>query len=346
MFVLSSDITIGKFRFSGVNELVIKRSLHSIADIAVIKIPSLGKIIKNNKVEQGTIVTGKQISDGDPVTIKLGYNGLLQTEFSGFVKRRNLNMPLEIECEGYSWLLRRNNVNIFEKTISVKDLLLKAVSGIPGDYKINVECPVDLTLENVFIRNTPGFEVINSISKYTDGCLTCFFIRPDTLWCGFVYTPCANGADVFNIGKADYRLGYNVIKSNTLKERQTENDQVKVTYSARLSNGNKISQTSDVFKDFLRSHSKVLNSIKDETGLKQLANEKAYRSNYAGYDGSINAFLQPFAAPGWLASIADDRYPERNGTFIVEGTEVHFGINGGRRIVEPGPQTGFAKQKV
>ncbi len=343
MFVLSSDITIGKFRFSGVNEVIIKRSLHSIADTAVIKIPSLAKVIKNNKVDPGTIVTGKQFSDGDPVTIKLGYNGSLQTEFSGFVKRRNLNMPLEIECEGYSWLLRRNNVNIFEKAISVKDLLLKAVSGIPGDYKINVECPVVLTLENVYIPNTSGFDVINSILKYSDGGLTCFFIRPDTLWCGFAYTPYANGDDVFNIGKVDYRLGYNVIKSNVLKERYTENDPVKVTYNTRLSNGDRIYQTSDVFEDLARQHTRVLNSIKNEEALKQLANEKAYQLNYAGYEGNINAFLQPYAAPGWQTSIVDDRYPDRNGTYIIEGTEVHFGINGGRRLVEIGLQVGFAK---
>jgi hypothetical protein len=342
MFVLSSDVTIGNFRFSGVNEVEIKRSLHSIADTAIIKIPSIARIIKNGKTTGGSIITGKQFSDGDPVTIKLGYNGNLQTEFSGFVKRRNLDMPLEVTCEGYSWLLRRNNISQFWPSVTIKDLLKAAVSGIDGGYAINVICDVDFELSNVGINNGSGFDIVNDISKFTDGSLSCFFIQPDTLWCGLVNSPYANGNDVFNAGIVNYRLGYNVVKDNNLKERLTEDDPVEVTYSKRLSNGDKILQTSDVIKTVARAHSKIRNHINDASTLKQLANEKAYQLNYSGYEGSISAFLQPFATPGCQAYITDDRYPERNGTYIIEGTEVHFGINGARRIVEIGLKTGFA----
>jgi hypothetical protein len=129
-----------------------------------------------------------------------------------------------------------------------------------------------------------------------------------------------------------------------LKERSTENDPVEVKYNKKLSNGDKISQTSDVFTTFLRTHSRILNQVNDSSTLKQLANEKAYQLNYEGYEGSINAFLQPYATPGYQAYVTDDRYPEKNGTYIIEGTEVYFGMNGARRIVEIGPMTGFAKQ--
>ncbi len=340
MFVLSSDITIGSFHFSGVNEVYIQRSLHSITDTAIIKIPSIGKIITDNKSLPGTIITGKQFSDGDAVTIKLGYNGNLQTEFIGFVKRRNLNMPLEVECEGYSWLLRRNNILQFEKQISIKELLTLATSGING---INIECDIDLSMEKVYMQNRSGFDILNDISKYTDNCLTCFFVQPDTLWCGLLYTAVAQGDDALNIGQANYRLGYNVVKNNSLKERLTENDPVQIQYNTKLSSGDIISQMSDIYPDFVRVQGKVLNTVKDATALKQLANEKAYKLNYSGYEGSINAFLQPYASPGYTAYITDDRYPDGNGSYIIESTEVHFGVNGARRIVELGPQLGFAK---
>ena len=245
MFVLSSDITIGKFRFSGVNEVIVKRSIHSIVDTAIIKIPSIGKIIRKNKVDPGTVITGKQFTDGDLVTIKLGYNGQLQTEFIGFVKRRNLSMPLEIECEGYSWLLRRSNVNIFEKAITVNDLLHRIVANIESGYKINVACAVDLTLENVYMPNISGFDAISNVSNYTDGALSCFFIRPDTLWCGLIYTPYANDNDVFKLEHVSYQLGYNALKDKSLKERLTENDPIKVVSlpSVRLAVLSQLGQT-------------------------------------------------------------------------------------------------------
>ena len=343
MFVLSSDISIGDFRFSGMHEVVIKRGLHSIVETAIIKIPSIGKIVTNNKTLPGMIITGKQFNDGDPVTIKLGYNGTLQTEFVGFVKRRTLNMPLEIECEGYSWLLRRNNVKVFEKTITVKDLLQKAVADLENNLKIKVQCTVDFTFSNVQIPEASGFDVINNIIKYTDGCLTCFFIRPDTLWCGLVYTLYSGGNDIFQQGLVNYKLGYNVIKDNSLTERTAEADPVAVKYNSKLVSGDLLSQTSDAFKNTLRIHTKILNQVKDAGTLKQLANEKAYKLNYSGYEGSLRAFLQPYAEPGCQTYIVDERYPERNGSYLIEGTEVSFGINGARRTIEIGPMAGFAK---
>ena len=141
-FELNSEISIGNFRFSGVHNVRIMKSLQSIADIATISIPSVAKIAKNGKINSSIYITGNLFNDGDPITIKLGYNGDLQTEFSGFVKRRNLDMPLEVECEGYSWLLRRNNIQQFYATVTIKDLLNIAVSRLEGNYKINVQCDV------------------------------------------------------------------------------------------------------------------------------------------------------------------------------------------------------------
>jgi len=344
MFVLSSYITIGDFQFSGVNDVYITRSIHSIADTAILKLPSVARIVSNGKVMPETVITGKQFNDGDPVIIKLGYNSDLQTEFQGFVKRRNLDMPLEVECEGYSWLLRRNSVTQFYSSVTVKELLETAVAGIDADYTIEVQCEVDFELNNVRISDESGFDVINNISKMTDGCLSCFFIQPTVLWCGFLYTPYAQGNDVLDSGTVNYRLGYNVVKDNSLQERIIENDPVEVKYSKKLSNGHKITAVSDAFPDFSATRSKILNHISDQSGLNQLANEKAYQLNYSGYEGSINAFLQPYATPGYVAYISDDRYPERDADYLIESTEVHFGIKGARRVLEIGPKIGFVNE--
>lgn len=342
LFVLNSDITIGNFRFSGVHDITIKRSIHTISDTAIIRLPAVAKITRKGSADAAIVTTGKQFSEGDPVNISLGYNGVLINEFKGFVKRCSLSTPLEVECEGYGWLLKRNSVTGFYKSIGLKELLSAAIAGIDPEYKIRVRCDVDYQFSNIDFGVSNGYHLLSNIAKYSDGCLSCFFIEPDVLWCGLVYSPYATGTDVFHDGSVNYRIGYNTLKENTLKERLPENDPVQVRYSKKQSNGNTLSQASDVFKSSLRVHNKILNQIGDQKTLKTFANEKAYRFNYSGYEGSLKSFLQPYCAPGYTALINDDRYPERNGVYIIESVETQFGVLGARRVVEIGPRVGFA----
>jgi hypothetical protein len=81
--------------------------------------------------------------------------------------------------------------------------------------------------------------------------------------------------------------------------------------------------------------------VGDLADMQMMANEKQYEVNYAGYEGSINTFLQPFCAPGWIANIMDARYPTRNGKYMIEGTDIIYGMKGARIKVDIGPQLGF-----
>ncbi len=342
MFVLCSEITIGKFRFSGVNQVQISRSIHDIEEKAIIKLPSIARIETDGKVQPAKVITGQQFSEGDPVTIKLGYNSDLRTEFRGFVKHQNLDMPMEIVCEGYSWLLRRLSIFGFWESITVKRLLEIAVSHLENGASISVLCDVPITLYNVKVNQASGFDIINNILKNTDRCLSCFFIRPDVLWCGLIYTPYANGNKVFDLGTVNYRLGYNTLKGNSLKLRSIKNEKAEVHYHKKLPDGRILTAVSDVFLTHTISRSKILNHISEQSYLKQLADEKAFQVGYDGYEGSLTAFLQPFAEPGYEAFITDDRFPERNGTYLIESVEVSYGIKGARRILDIGPRFGFS----
>jgi hypothetical protein len=343
MYILTSDITIGNFRFSGVHDIQIQSSVCSIVSTALIKIPANAKIIAGDKVNSGMVGTGNQFKEGDLVIIRLGYDNELNTEFTGFVKSRSLAMPLEIECEGYSWLLRRNNISGFWKNIELKRLLEMAVSGLNSGYEIKVECEADIELHNLTVNNTCGFDLIERISEYTDNALSVFFIQPDTLWCGSRFIPLSEGNDVFNLGKADYRFGYNLLDENQLTQRNPEQDFVRVMYTKRLPNGLIVSENSDNYTHTSNIRSKVLNHISDPTHLKLLANEKAFQLNYQGFEGTMVSFLQPFAAPGYMANIVDPRHPGINGGYLIESVQINYGINGARRIIELGPRAGFAK---
>ncbi len=344
MFVLNSDVTIGNFRFSGVNEVVIKRSIHSIVETATIKIPSIATIITKGKKVRERITTADQFKEGDKVTIKLGYNGDLKTEFQGFVNKRKMGLPFEIECEGASWLLRKNKPEMKVQPKTIKDLIATAVSNVTGGHKIDIECDVDIDLSNISLNSPTGFEIVNYISKCTDNNVICFFIGHNKLWCGLLYSNLASGKKLPDTETVTYKVRYNTLPLDRLVPHSTEGKTGSVEYSRRLTNGSKITHVSTGVSENEGRHVMLLNHIKDVTGLKLLADEWVCKNGYKGYEGSLTGFLQPYARPGHCAVVNNAHTPGLNGTYFIESTEVTFGTEGARRKVELGPKVGEKNQ--
>lgn len=338
MVKLTSNIVIGNFGTTGVHEVRIKRSMHSFVDTATITLPSRARIRDKNKQVKGDVVTtGTQFSDGDRVSIHLGYDGNKVTEFEGFVKRRNLNTPLQVECEGYSYQLRRNKVSGYWPEISVKDLLTKAVEGTD----ISIRCTTDIKLTNVKSVNAPGIELLNFILKQTEGAVSLFFISPKVLWAGLVYSDTGKGQDVIGNGEAKYRLGFNCPQQNDIKQRVLSDNPTVVNFLKRTPEGTIFSDVSSETAKLARQYKKVLNHIK-ETFLKQVAQEKQDRLNYLGYEGKLTAFLNPYCIPGYKIYITDKRFPDLAGWYLCESIDIRFGIGGARREIEVGPRIGWA----
>lgn len=353
-----SDITIGGFRFAGPHQVSVSRSLHSYAESATIVLPSICKITEGKRKSEVVLTTANQFQEGDPVIINLGYNdgailtgaatpitpntnGGLGTVFRGFVKRKGLGMPLVVECEGYVRKLRLDiDVNIHRKTTSASELLnlLKTdKDGKPTGIKVVVAN--DLPLVNVRVPHNNGVEIIDAVKRFSQGVLNVFFIDHDTLWCGLTYTPYSKNTDPFGLGTVQYRLGWNAIKDNELRER-VPTERVQILFEGTLATGEKLMAASDD-KTAKQKQKSVFNHLGDVAVMKQLANEKQFMANYAGYEGSINAFLQPWCAPGWIADIRDARYPARDGKYMVESTVVTYGMRGARIKVGIGPRLGF-----
>ena len=146
MFVLTSEISIGSVTFKSVHDVQIKRSIYSLAATAVVKVP-VTAVLKHEGEPPAHIETANAIKAGDAVTIKLGYDGQLQTEFVGYVKRLNYKLPLEIECEDEYYKLRFVNCVFSKKETSLKACLNEVLSGVQmGEV-------ADLTLKNFVINN-------------------------------------------------------------------------------------------------------------------------------------------------------------------------------------------------
>lgn len=335
-FALNSRITIGKFRFSGVYEVRVKRGLHSISDTGIIKIPSIGVVkYKNGDVQRG--ITSSRFNEGDAVKIELGYNGRLKTEFEGFLKRMNLNTPLELECEGYVRQLRLNNTkNAYYAHTTAKDLLQVAVAGTD----ITVDCPDNIPLSDIRLINASGADICEHIKKSAEGALSIFFKEPKVLYCGLTYTGIAKDTSGLHVGDVKIRLGYNVLKDNGLKEHNAT-DPVQVILKGKLPTGEHVFSASQL-KNAAAKLRRTIKHLPDAEYIKKIAQEIEWRKNYKGYEGTVTAFLEPFCLPGYRVYITDSRYKQRDGTYMCESTEVTFGTSGARRIIEIGPKVGFA----
>lgn len=158
MFALCCEIKIGSISFKSVHDVKVKRSLYDLMATATIKVP-VTAVLKHAGEPPTHIETAQAIKVGDKVEIKLGYDGSLNTEFIGYVKRLNYKVPLEIECEDEYYKLRFLNCVFSKKETTLKDCLNTILTGIRlGDI-------VGLTLKNFVVNNKPGSWVLGLLKK-------------------------------------------------------------------------------------------------------------------------------------------------------------------------------------
>lgn len=200
MFVMCCHIKIGGVSFKAVNDILIKRSVYNLAATAVIRIP-VTAVLKYAGKPPTYIETARTLKVGDPVVIRLGYDGSLSEEFRGYVKRLNYTVPLEVECEDEYYQTRSVNCVFSKKTTSLKNCLNEILPTTRIGY-----C-TDLTLKNFVINNKPGSWVLGLLKKEYG--LTVFFDLDGKLYLG--RTTDFTGATV------KYRLRYNVIRDSELK---------------------------------------------------------------------------------------------------------------------------------
>lgn len=317
MFVLCCEIKIGSVAFKSVHDVQIKRSIYNLAAIAVIKVP-VTAVLKRAGEPPTYIETAEAVKVGDPVEIRLGYDGQMNTEFVGYVKRLNYKIPLEIECEDEYYLTRSINCVFSKKETTLKQCLSTILPGI----KLGV-C-ADLTLKNFIVNNKPGSWVLGILKKEYG--LTVFFDLNGNLYAGKAHD--VQGETV------KYLLRYNVIKDDDLKFQLASDVKMKVKAICYYKDGTKIE--GELGEDGGENKTLYYYDVKDAKELKALAQEELKRYSFDGYRGKIETFLFPYALPGMVAQLEDEVYQERSGNYYIESVDVSFGMSGARRNVEIG----------
>ena len=312
----------GKLSFTALNHCEIERSIYNLGSTAKIRIPASARLKKKGEQVSESVQTAKMFERGDKISISLGYDDKLENEFKGFIYRINYTTPLEIECEGYEFLLRRPaEVKVFKST-TVKEILTWATAGT--EIKLWDNIP-EVKLTNYSIK--AGNRMLDVVQKIKDECFLEIYFIDETMYVGLDYIP--------DYGEVKYSLGINTIKDNELKYRNADDVKLKVraiwvkkdnTRAAVVVGDKKDGQERTLF----------FSNISSTEDLERRAEQEIKKYKYSGYEGKITTFLQPFSKPGMKAKITDTRYSEKDGTFYITSVKVVFARQYARRINEIG----------
>lgn len=321
MFHLTSDITIGKYKKVKPAKVAWKTDINSFTDTCTIDLPRITymKTVKSVTEDKQQLDERKEydIKENDPITVLLGYDGNNVKRFEGFVKRVNMSIPVQVECEGYSYLLYDIIFNKSYEHVTVKQLLTDLIQGTA--IVLSTEIPI-IPLSNVRFKNATGIQVLEWLQKE---CKLAVYFNFNELFVGTLY------------GKTQatvkFRLGWNTVKEDDFKLRQVDKN-VKIVIKEKADTGEVKKTKSDAQKYSNEKSVKVKAGIPSNL-LKDIANRLQTKSNYQGFEGSITAFLEPAVNKGNVAAIDGYKYPEKSGNYFVESVSGEFGKSGGRQTI-------------
>lgn len=307
-------------KFNSLNNVEIENSIDKIGSTAKIKIPTSARLMyADNKTV--SVQTNKQFSRGDKIKIELGYNDNLVEEFQGYIYKLNLTTPLEIECEGYEFLLRdKIKTKTFALT-TLKEVLNYIIEG--KNLSLDGNIPNIELKPFVIPANLTRLDVLQQLKeKY----FSTIFFDKDKVYIGLDF--------IKYKGTVKYKIGYNTIKQDELKYQYAEDVELRVKAISINKNNTKIE--AEIGDKDGESRTLYFYNIKSKADLKKVAQAEINKYKFTGYTGKITTFLEPFAIPGMIANIVDDKYTERSGKYEIRSVNVTFGTNGARRIIEIG----------
>lgn len=318
MYQLNWDINFktkdGNWNLGILAECLIEKSVKNLTDTATIILPEADM----NQV----LRIQDYISRGDEVTIKLGYDANLETEFIGYVKEITTNdSSLQILCEDALFLFRKGIPNKEFKPATVKQIAQYVVSNIDQSFK--VVCEYNIPYDKFTIYQATGFDVLAKLQEET-GADIYFDMKSKELHIHPAYTRKA--------GEANYSMQWN-IENSSLEYKSANDRKVEVTVESVGLDGKTISKT--VGQTGGEKITKKVGRM-SASAIKIIADTEYENKMSPGYEGSFDAWLIPFVEPSFSVWIDDRDYHYKNGLYYAESVTTSFSENGGKRTITPG----------
>lgn len=319
MLRMDFDIVIGSYRLKMVDQVKVRHSVEQLSDTATVTLPAM--------VEGKALEVESKLHAGDGVTIKLGYDGELETEFEGYLKSvQTDDGNLTLECEDAIWLFEDKVKDEELANISLKALLERVAKQI--DPSMTVETEFDFTWDKFTIYRATARDVLKKVQEETKANI---WLRDGVLHVQPQYAKASGKTVVFDFSRN--------IESSSLKYRKASDKKVEVELTVNTPDGTKKKVTLGASGG--KSIKREVFGMTVEQARKIAENEHTIWC-YDGYEGSFTGWLVPFVEPGDAVKIIDTDYPKKQGVYYVTGTEITFSKEGGKRTVSLGRRLDLA----
>jgi translation initiation factor IF-1 len=321
-YYLSCEVTVGNFRLTGVNEVVINSSWRTLGDTCTLKLPNISKYEgKQTKLED-------RIKTGDKVIVKLGYDGHLITEFVGFVSEILPKTPFEIRCEDANYTLKRSElISQSWRSTNLKEVLNFCLTKVKNTEMILGEIP-EVTLAPFRLERVT---VAQALQKLKDEYLLAAYFRGNSLFVGLPYT---ESMEKLEGSRSKFHFQKN-IATESLVYKKKEDVRLKAKVINILKNNEKIeTEVGDSDGEQRTIHLRIPTT--DKKVLERIGLVELEKYKYEGYRGKFVSFGIPYLIHSGTVELEDENYPNRKGKYICESLKTTFGMNGFRREIELG----------
>ena len=320
MLKLCSEITIEgdkTWLFNAVADCNIVEDVSTLTDTCEIQLP------KKIKWQESVTKNGKPpIKRGDKITIKLGYDGDLQTRFTGFIRSVDAKVPITIKCEDGMFVLKSHKVKPKAfKNASLHEIVSYLLEGTSIQFQLMDK---NIKVGNWRLTKTHASEELQELKEKM--MLSSYFRRingESILYIGLAYP-------LDNRKKVKFIHGKNIIDEN-FEYRDKEDIRVRCEAQSFNAKNKKVTyEYGDKDGDVIKIRMDGLT----ENELKKYAIEAVERYKQSGFKGSFETFGQPEVSKCDMVEIhASDG---NSGVYLVKKLEIEFGTNGYRQKIELG----------
>jgi hypothetical protein len=277
----------------------VKTSWKLLTDTAMLELPR--NTVDFNKI--GTVAYDKKnVRDvfryGDQVQIKLGFNGVLIEEFSGYITEVGADIPITIRCQDEMWKLKQTPVNVSLKKATLEDLL-KVI--MPSGYTYDAN-PIELG--SVRYANVTVAKVLEKLKQDYN---LYSYMNGKQLVVGKIYTDNQDNIHKINI---DHMPG------NNLVYKRADERQVLIKAVSTKTDGTKIEATAG--DEGGEEYQLTYYGISSVAELKKLAELDYEKYKVDGYEGDLEIYGNLDITHGDKVELHSPLFPDRDGIYYVD----------------------------
>ncbi len=307
------------FEVRRVVSVKVETSWRNLTGKATVQVPGYW-LFKNNKLR-----IKDWLRRGDPITIELGYNKQLVSEFTGYVTDVKPGIPITLSCEDEMYRLKRHPVKCSYNGVRLPQLLKDIC---PAGTKIDA---LDTALGHFKASNVTVAKVLEKL-KELYGFVSYF--KNGTLYCGKVYRQATNPAKTpFNF----QRPGPGAVLDDRLEYRTADDLNVIVQATSHQLKGKDLKVTvGDITALDAEQRTLQYFNLASEADLRAAALRDVAKLKVQGYKGSFTSYGLPSVQHGELVGLTNGEYPERDGDFFIDATAKTFEDGGYRQEITLG----------